>query len=173
MTVVLETISVKVLADLYNLLSETPVKKFADKAAGVRRLSKVLEETNHEVFESEGEYDVRPVAAPEQADPHAASNALIANAVANNPELAEIVKVPAKKAKVAGGKRGPAPDYSDDSVITVLVANPKRPNTASYDRFALYTVGITVGEFIAKGGRRADLAWDAKHAFISVDKPAK
>ena len=173
MTVVLEALSVKTLADLYNLLAETPVKKFADKATGVKRLTALLEQHAHEVFEADGEYDVRPISAPEQADPHAASNALIAGAVASNPELAELVKAPAKKTKTTGGKRGPAPDYSDDSVITVLVANPKRPSTASWDRFSLYKDGLTVGEFLSKGGRRADIAWDVKHEYISVKKPAK
>lgn len=172
MTVALEAISVKILADLYNLIAETPVKKFADKATGVKRLTKLLEETSHEVFESEGEYDVRPIAT-EQADPHAASNALIGNAIANDPELAALVQAPAKKVKTVGGKRGPAPDFSDDSVIAVLVANPKRPNTASWDRFAIYSDGMTVGSFLSKGGRRADLAWDSKHEFISIKKPTK
>lgn len=170
MTVALETISVKTLADLYNLLAETPVKKFADRPTAIKRLNALLEKHAYEVFEVDGEYDVRPIEAP--VDIHAASNALIAGAVANNPELAAIVKAPVQKNK--GGKRGPAPEFADDMIINVLVANPKRANTASWDRFAMYKDGMTVGDFLAAGGRRADLSWDSdeNRKYISIT-PAK
>lgn len=57
---------------------------------------------------------------------------------------------------------------ADSEVIAVLVPNPKRPNSLSFARFAIYTTGITVAEFLARGGRRADLKWDADHGFIRL-----
>lgn len=57
---------------------------------------------------------------------------------------------------------------ADTDVIAVLVPNPKRPNSLSFARFAIYTTGITVAEFLARGGRRADLKWDADHEFIRL-----
>ncbi len=81
----------------------------------------------------------------------------------------EAAPVKAKKAKAAtGGKRGPAPKFADTAKITVLVANPKRPGSASFARFAKYQNEMTVAEFLAAGGKREDLTWDIAHAFISV-----
>lgn len=57
---------------------------------------------------------------------------------------------------------------TDTDVIAVLVPNPKRVGSLSFSRFAIYTTGITVAEFLAKGGRRADLKWDADHDFIRI-----
>lgn len=164
MTVALETLSIRVLAEIHNLLAEKPVSKFSTKTIALERVAKVLADTNHEVFAvegAEGEYDVRPIPAPVEEKP-------AAEVVAPKAEK------PAKKAKKAatGNKRGPAPEYSDDMVITALVANPKRHNSASYDRFQLYFIYKTVGEFLTAGGRRADLSWDVEHAFISVTKPS-
>lgn len=46
--------------------------------------------------------------------------------------------------------------------------NPKRPGTAAHARAAGYWNAPTVGEYIAKGGERIDLAWDADHGFLSL-----
>lgn len=162
MTVALETLSVATLADLYNLLAENPVKKFSDKAAGVRRLSALLILKSHEVFQAEGEYDVRPI---EQL-----GEKIDATETLNTDEYVEMVSIAADKPKkTRGGKRGPAPRHADSAVITVLVANPKKKGSASWDRFQLYlTTQGTVGDYLAAGGRRADLDWDVAHGFISV-----
>ena len=54
-------------------------------------------------------------------------------------------------------------------VITVLVqANPKKPGSKSFARFALYKTGMTIGEFEKAGGRAGDVNWDTKHNFISI-----
>lgn len=58
-------------------------------------------------------------------------------------------------------------------MIKVLVAkNPKRPTSAAGKRFDLYKLGMTVAQFLAAGGWRADIWWDAKQGFIEVGKPA-
>lgn len=77
---------------------------------------------------------------------------------------------PAKKAAAAAessGGRGRAPNFGDDSKIKVLVKeNPKR--AAAAERFNLYKNGMTVGEYVAAGGKRADVNWDVKQGFIEV-----
>lgn len=77
---------------------------------------------------------------------------------------------PAKKAAKAtndGATRGRAPNFGGDAVITVLAKdNPKRGGAA--ERFALYKNGMTVDKYIAAGGKRADVNWDAAQGFIKV-----
>lgn len=56
-----------------------------------------------------------------------------------------------------------------DKVISVLAeANPKREGTKSYDRFKLYRDGMTVADFIKKGGSPADVAYDVAHKHIKL-----
>jgi len=75
----------------------------------------------------------------------------------------------AVKSPKAVGKRGRAAKYPDEAKITLLAKeNPKREGSASHKRFGLYKTGMTVGEFISKGGTLADVAWDARKNFISV-----
>lgn len=58
----------------------------------------------------------------------------------------------------------------DDRVIRVLAqTNPKRPGSASYPRFELYRDGDTVAQYMARGGRRADITWDVDKGFIKLD----
>lgn len=61
-------------------------------------------------------------------------------------------------------------DDLNNAVIHVLVkSNPKKPGTGAYDRFNLYTKGMTVKQYLKAGGLIADIRWDAKQAFIKVD----
>ena len=46
--------------------------------------------------------------------------------------------------------------------------NPKRESTKSHTRFAIYTNGMTVDEYIAKGGVYADIPYDVTKKFIKV-----
>lgn len=81
----------------------------------------------------------------------------------------ETAEVPPPAPQGAGeGAAGRRAREADTEVIAVLVANPKRPGSLSFARFAIYTTGITVGEFLERGGRRADLKWDADHGFIRI-----
>lgn len=67
------------------------------------------------------------------------------------------------------GRRG-SPKFSPTSVVNLRVEeNPKRKNSKSYDRFELYEDGMTVAEATEAGVLYADLEWDFKHGFISVD----
>lgn len=54
-------------------------------------------------------------------------------------------------------------------VITVKAKeNPKREGTGAYDRFKLYKTGMTVKQYITKGGIAPDVWWDSKQGFISL-----
>lgn len=76
----------------------------------------------------------------------------------------------AKKAapvETEGGRRGRQPNIAGTAKIKVLVKeNPKRAKAA--ERFDLYKNGMTVDEYIAAGGTRADINWDVKQQFIEV-----
>lgn len=77
---------------------------------------------------------------------------------------------PAKKAaapETEGGARGRQPNFPDTAKIKILAAeNPKRGTAA--ERFALYKNGMTIGDYVAAGGKRADINWDVKMGFIEV-----
>jgi hypothetical protein len=65
--------------------------------------------------------------------------------------------------------RGRAGRFPRNGVIKVTVSeNPKKPFSKARAIFALYRDGMTVGEFLQKGGRRIDLDWDTRHEFISI-----
>lgn len=65
-----------------------------------------------------------------------------------------------------------APKIPDNAVITITTEegkNPKRVDTPSYARFALYKDGMTVAKAKEKGVRAADISYDMAKGFISVD----
>ena len=84
------------------------------------------------------------------------------------------VAVPAKKAAPTKkapepevGARGRQPNIAGSAKIKILAKdNPKR--AAAAERFALYKNGMTVDEYIAAGGKRADVNWDVAQGFIEV-----
>jgi len=84
---------------------------------------------------------------------------------------ARIAKKKAQKPAKKGGRRGPAPEH-DDSLCVVVAAesNPKKAGSASAARFALYKPGMSIGEYIAAGGTRADIKWDLAHGHIKLQK---
>ena len=59
--------------------------------------------------------------------------------------------------------------YQRDQKVKLLVdSNPKQIGSKSYKRFNIYYNGITVGEFLDKGGLTIDLKWDVEHNFIKI-----
>lgn len=62
--------------------------------------------------------------------------------------------------------RAPRVRPTDDRVITEVVSNPKKPNSASFERFAKYRVGMTVSEALAAGVQPGDIKWDSERGFI-------
>ncbi len=61
-----------------------------------------------------------------------------------------------------------------NATIRVLVAdNPKRPGSATHERFKLYKTGKTVAELLHQGVTTLDLRWDLGEGrnFIALDEP--
>lgn len=50
----------------------------------------------------------------------------------------------------------------------VVVGNPKRKNSNAATRFDLYKDGMTVSEYIAKGGKSADVLFDVNAKYIRL-----
>lgn len=102
--------------------------------------------------------------------PAAKKAATPAKKATDKPAAKKTPDKPAKKAAPAVedvGTRGRKPNIDGSAKIKVLVKeNPKRAAAAT--RFALYKNGMTVDEYIAAGGTRADVNWDVKMQFIEV-----
>lgn len=62
--------------------------------------------------------------------------------------------------------RQPAPSVDASMVVLSVVPNPKKQGTASYDRFAKYRVGMTLGECYAAGISKGDIKWDTERSFV-------
>jgi len=73
------------------------------------------------------------------------------------PAPAPAAAAAAKKAKV---------NARLNRVISVLVANPKKPSSKSFARFNLYRNGMTVGEYVKAGGRVGDCGYDQKKGLL-------
>lgn len=70
--------------------------------------------------------------------------------------------------RAAGPRRGRPATFADTAVITQVTTNPKRAGSAAHARYSLYRPGMTVGQYVAAGGRIGDLRWDTKMKFIRV-----
>lgn len=46
--------------------------------------------------------------------------------------------------------------------------NPKREGARCFEQFALYEEGMTIAEFLEKGGSRASVNWDVDKGYITV-----
>jgi hypothetical protein len=148
-----QDLSIKELANIFNQAIETnnldiaPVKKFASKGDAIKRIEKVF-----------AVHNLQYTAHENTADDQAPAAKLVKEKKAK--------KVKAEKAPA--GKRGPAPEYSDDMVITNVVANPKREGSAAHGRFAKYKNGMTIAEAVKAGLRRDDFRWDVAHKHITI-----
>ena len=60
--------------------------------------------------------------------------------------------------------------YDRDARIQVCVPkNPKREGSGGYKRFELYRTGMTIRNFLEKGGKTIDLDWDRERGFIAIE----
>lgn len=82
---------------------------------------------------------------------------------------AKVTKKAATKSATAKPKGAPRSAFAQDAKITVKAKeNPKRVGSAAHKRFGVYKTGMTVGEFLTKGGTGADLHYDTAHDYISI-----
>lgn len=123
-------------------------------------------------------------AAKTAAAPAPAEDVTIPTGEATETPAAEAAPAPAaapeKKVPLAK-MRGPR-GVPETAKITVLASvNPKRPGSKAHAAFALYTTGMTVGEFCdkvdalvvdgasQKGMGTPHLVYDTKHGFVSIE----
>ncbi len=165
------------IVELYNTLADKPVKKFTDRATAEARLYQLLTEKKLGlVVSDEGAIEARDPKEDTTSSDHTITLTEVVGDKAKAKALREqIAEAKAKReaekkpAAAKSGARGPAPLYADDGKIKVLAAeNPKRAGTASHARFELYSGVKTVADYVAAGGRRADLDWDVQHKFVEV-----
>ena len=91
------------------------------------------------------------------------------------------VRKSAKKAatKVANGAKSGAKKASQSTrqfidaslkIIKKVSDNPRREGTFGYKSFQLIKSGMTVEQFVKKGGRLRDLHWDVDHEYVELKK---
>ena len=78
-----------------------------------------------------------------------------------------------RKPRAPSAPRGAARRGNDPRVVATVAPNPKKPSSASWARYELYRVGMTVDEFVAAGGTTADVKWDLEKGFITLAEPEK
>jgi hypothetical protein len=136
------------LVDVYNnALPKEQVKKFADRATGAKRVFKL--------FTSEKVLNLKPA----EVSPDENAEAIVEN----------LKKVRTKKVQPRGKTAG---SLSKKMVRSVVKQNPRREGTMAYDAFQiLLDLGgkpISFEDYVSKGGRRNDLAYDIVHGWAEV-----
>lgn len=159
------------MAALYGLPAK-PVKRFADSETGRQRCERLRLEIRDasakdgaDIVPEQLRQDTLAIqqAAMEEARPHQPEEE---SEMAAAKKAARKSAAP-KKTKTEGAVRG----FPEDAVIKILAKeNPRRG--AAAERFELYKDGMTVKQYTAKIGSRAEalvhLRWDVNKGHISV-----
>jgi hypothetical protein len=160
----------------YPLARAVRAFRAAARALGITKAARiVLRALAENAATTKEEETMEPTATPSNASAEEKRKEQLAKKAAKAREWraakkAAIDKVKAgaaapKKAKAAKKADGAA----DERKITLLVKdNPKREGTKAHAAFSKYETGMTVAEFLKKGGSLVDLSWDARHKFITV-----
>lgn len=74
----------------------------------------------------------------------------------------------AKKKTVEDGKRGRPSDFAGKKLYVKTAENPRREGSHGAASFALIKNGMTIDEFVAAGGRMADLRWDVAKGHVEA-----
>lgn len=56
----------------------------------------------------------------------------------------------------------------DPRIITHVEPNPKLEGSKAHERYSLYTVGMTVDQFLDQGGRKTDVSYDVSRGYIKL-----
>lgn len=57
-------------------------------------------------------------------------------------------------------------------IVKTVEGNPRREGTHGHESFAKIKNGMTIEQFISKGGRLRDLHWDMSHKYVQLKKKA-
>lgn len=164
---IVETTSLtsNLLLSIYNRLSDTPVRRFADKSAATKRVNKLLEKFDLQLSDT---------------------------AVGDNvQQITDVLFLLPKNTPVRKPRKSTAiyaeheiieintPAFKDEKTGELIITNPKRPGTKAHARLQLLinARSMTVGEYLTachelegktKGRHkyRLDLSWDIEHGYI-------
>lgn len=73
-----------------------------------------------------------------------------------------------KRGRPNGATTRGSDSFPKDAKIKLLVENPKRPGSSSFEVWKLYEDGMTVDQYFQRGGKVASLKWDSEHDFIKI-----
>ena len=62
-------------------------------------------------------------------------------------------------------------EIADTRVFAEIIPNPKKPGSKSFERFAIYKVGMTVQEAVKAGGTLADIKWGLERSQFKLVSP--
>jgi len=82
---------------------------------------------------------------------------------------AAMVEISALPKRRPSGRHRHRPLPSTSIIRVRCSRNPKKGRSAA--RWRLYRDGMTLGEYIASGGRRSDVTWDMEKGFVEVEAP--
>lgn len=149
----LDKLTIMELTAIYNAVIKTmpdgkPLESFHTKPDGVKRVMWLINETKMSI------QDILKIVPEDTVRKHV-ENLLgeqkpvkVVNKVAPQPSL---------------------PPQANKKISILVQTNPKRPNSASHERFAKYKPGMTVAEALKAGVTKADLVWDQKKGFIKLE----
>lgn len=177
------------LVEIYNALAQRPVKKFASRAAALKRVNEALSTSDKRVpaqyrnWIIVGKQDPAPEQeapvqddSPEQIEAAEALKETLKKAPKKGKKASK-EKDPAKgkapkkeaKAKSTNGKSGRTSAYSGKGIYRLKAENPRRKDTFGWRSWNVITEdGMLYEDYLKAGGRRKDLAWDiaAGHAEV-------
>lgn len=180
----LPSIETPVLVALYNRGvqlggGKRSINKFADRETAVRRTKPVIEYL--------AEHDAGNVPLRVALEDREASSPKVAPVEGQeNTEVATMATTKTRRGRKAAskstrktgsakgaaastnGRRGRPSEFAGKVITRLVKENPRREGTFGYKSFALIKDGMTYEDYLAKGGRREDLAWDVERKYVAV-----
>lgn len=152
------------MVELYNALTpESPIKNFRDRPTAIRRMI-ALAQAKAKIIESS------------EPQNESTMERKLSDTKENKPKKEKKPKKPKKEKAIAkeGGKKGRASFFEGKTVkvSSETTENPRREGSHGYRSMQILLDnrdGISYEEFISKGGRRQDLAWDVAHGYAHVE----
>lgn len=182
------------LVSLYNRLTRSDLKKFTDRATGVKRIWAARKEAaeklaSKQVLSKPG-FQSNPIAVAREVSKRSGQPINEESFKKAEEILDEEVRVDAQfdeeyrrrkeadqqpQAEPVVAKKQPPPlaqpKHAPGTVIRLKTTlNPKKAGTKAFDRFELYEDGMTVGAALKAGLTREDIRWDSTHGHIVLEE---
>ena len=89
-------------------------------------------------------------------------------------KLAKDPRIPSPVRQTPASERPAKPASAIGHLVVMsFIPNPKRANTAGWERYNLYKVGQTVDQHIGRGMWLADVKWDLQRTFVVLGTQAE